>query len=452
MPAHIPHPVKIQILPMKICLPLVCVVSFFCNSLVDAWQPNGWTYTNWPYAYEAQSGDWYFILESGTQWVYSYPPGNAGWHRLEESSLKNGWSWYQWPNAYGPATNHWHYLIQTNTQWAANLTTEEWSQFGHAVALDPLLTDEISSGTTQNGNLNNQGLAISDRERQRHLYSVGTSIRAYDPATGLTETVVNLEGYGRPTYLNLRSDELYFIESQEGWLMRYNLTEKTLEVLQEARHRYAGSDQSSLHVIFWQDGYYNSWTLRRLNMDTNSFGSATIGDLEHLNLSTSRYWYTTTDEATLMLRDSYSGKGRTDVFKFGPRGFTAIRELVLDQRTTGQHNPLVALILESSGTLGLYILQVTGDDEGEIIPVADAIGDNLHSLAFDGTYFTFINGSTDQAIYRVNKDTHIVEKIINVSSNAENLNFVNHWIYFGEKDSPVLHRVNPVTGKVETLN
>jgi hypothetical protein len=431
---------------------LFLTVALFPNLSVHAWQPDGWVYTTWPYAYEAQSSDWYFILESGTQWVYSYPPGSGAWARIEDCPLTNGWSWYRWPNAHGPETNHWHLLIQTDTQWAANMTTGAWSQFGHPVALDPLLTDEIYVFSTQNGNLNNQGLAVYDKDRKRHLYSVGTSIRAYDPATRATETVLSLENHGRPTFLNIRDDEMYFIEATDGWLLRYNMTSETLEVLKEARHNYAARDQSNLHVRFWQDGYYNTWTLRRLSMNTNSFGSATIPDVEHLNLSSSRYWYTTTDGTTLMLRDAFSGAGQSNVFKLGSRGYTAIHEMVLDPLTAGSHNPLVALILETDETLGLYLLQVTGSDEGEINLVTEAQGGALHSLAYDGTYFTFINGSTDAAIYRAHKETREVEKVIDVPSTAENINFVNHWLYFSEKESALLHRVNPVTRQVETLN
>jgi hypothetical protein len=433
---------------MKNCFLLLAVTLFPSLSLV-AWQPGGWVYTSWPLAYEAQTGDWYSILESGTQWLYNYPPESDPWSRIEESPLRKGWSWYKWPNAYDSMNNHWHTLIQTDTEWATNLTTKERSLFGHP---DPLLTEEIGVTTTQNGNLNNHGLAIYDRDRNRHLYSVGTSIRSYDPVTGLTETALSLENQGRPTFLNIRDDELYFIESQEGWLLRYNMTDQMLEVLKEARHNYAARDQSNLHVVFWQDGYYNSWTLRRLAMNTNAFGSATIAHMEHLNLSTSRYWYTTTDETTLMLRDSYSGAGRSDVFRFGTRDITAIHEMVLDQRTAGDHLPLVALIMEAGDQRGLYLLQVTDSDEGDLNLVATAIGDSLHSLAFDGSYFYFINGSSDSAIYRVHPESRQVEKLIDVGTNARYLNFVNHWLYFGDSDSTSLHRVHPVTHQVETLN
>jgi hypothetical protein len=433
---------------MKTCL-LFLAVTLFPNLSLVAWQPGGWVYTNWPLAYEAQSGDWYFTLESGTQWLYTYPPGSVAWSGIEEVPLSSGWSWHKWPRAYDAESNQWHSLVPADTHWATNLTTGERSLFGHP---DPLLTEEISVTTTQNGNLNNQGLAIYDRDRKRHLYSVGTNIRAYDPVTGQTETVLTLEHQGRPSFLNIRDDELYFVESDEGWLLRYNMADQMLEVLQEARHTYAARDQSNLHVIFWQDGYYNSWTLRRLAMNTNSFGSATISQVEHLNLSTSRYWYTTTDGTTLMLRDAYSGSGRSDVFRFGTRDITAIHEMVLDPRTTGDHKPLVALIMEAGDQRGLYLLQVTDSDAGDLNLVTTAAGDSLHSLAFDGSYFYFINGSTDAAIYRVDMASQEVEKLIDVGVNARYINFVNHWLYFGESGSTSLHRVHPVTRQIETLN
>lgn len=135
---------------MKINTAFVCVLTLISPGLLDAWQPDDWIYSTWPYAYESQSGDWYFILESGTQWLYSYASTDEGWHRLEESPLTEGWCWYSWPTVHGPTTNQWHLLIQTDTQWAVNLTTEEWSQYGHATER---LTPEIEMVFVEGGTL-----------------------------------------------------------------------------------------------------------------------------------------------------------------------------------------------------------------------------------------------------------------------------------------------------------
>jgi hypothetical protein len=431
---------------------LFLAVILFPNLSLTAWQPAGWVYNTWPYAYEANSGDWYFILESGTQWVYSYPPGSGEWHRIEDSPLRDGWSWYQWPNAHGPLTNHWHLLNLTETQWAANMTTEAWSQFGHPVPLDPLLTEEIYYRITQNGNLNNEGLAIFDRERERHLYSVGSSIKSYDPATRMTATVLDLEGNGRPTYLNISYDDLYFIESQKGWLMRFNMVDESLEVVREGKHRYAANEQSYLHLIFREDETSDSWTVSRMTMSRDSLTGSPIRDIEHLNLTSSRYWYTQIGETTLQVCHSGSGSGRTTGFKFGDRGFTGIREMVLDPYAEDSYKPLMAAVLENPTTVGLYLLKVTGPDEGDPVLVAEAIGNTLHSIAYDGTYFYFINGATDPAIYRVHKETQVVEKVLDVGPDVENLNFANHWLYYGKKDSSRLFRVHPVSRKVEVLD
>jgi hypothetical protein len=103
-----------------------------------AYRPAGWIYVNWPWAYDATSGDWIWFNTPDTQWVNGFPPAD-GWRTLPQSALAAGWSFYQWPYAYCPANNAWYYINETDSQWVVNMRTGEWSRFG--VVLSPSLAN-----------------------------------------------------------------------------------------------------------------------------------------------------------------------------------------------------------------------------------------------------------------------------------------------------------------------
>jgi len=104
-------------------------LAIMLAATAQAWRPAAWTWLSWPYAYDHSSGDWYYINEVDSQWVYGYPPA-TGWMEFADSGLANGWSWHAWPYAYDWETNTWHFVNETDTQWVYNLDTAQWSILG----------------------------------------------------------------------------------------------------------------------------------------------------------------------------------------------------------------------------------------------------------------------------------------------------------------------------------
>ena len=96
---------------------------------VMMWQPEGWTYWMWPYAYDSASGDWYWLNPSDTQWVYGYPPG-SGWRTLSQSGLASGWSWWAGAYGYDNESSVWYWRNAGDMQWCVNMRTSQWFQFG----------------------------------------------------------------------------------------------------------------------------------------------------------------------------------------------------------------------------------------------------------------------------------------------------------------------------------
>jgi formylglycine-generating enzyme required for sulfatase activity len=93
-----------------------------------AWQPNGWVYFNWPYAYEQGTATWYFFSPGEIQ--STVPLDTGVWERLNEGALAQGWSWHAGRYAYHSPTRAWYFFGANGRQWCCQLTTGLWSVFG----------------------------------------------------------------------------------------------------------------------------------------------------------------------------------------------------------------------------------------------------------------------------------------------------------------------------------
>ncbi len=93
-----------------------------------AWQPDGWVYINYPYAYDRSDAAWHWFNTSDTQWVLQVAVSN--WQHLDASAMASGWSFVNWPYVYCSANGFWYYINEVDSQWVINLGTAMWSLFG----------------------------------------------------------------------------------------------------------------------------------------------------------------------------------------------------------------------------------------------------------------------------------------------------------------------------------
>ncbi len=136
----------------------------------QAWRPSGWVYFKYPYAYERNSGDWYWFNTSDTQWVHGFSAG--GWQHLDASALANGWSWQAWPYAFSKANSSWYYLNQVDGQWVINLSTGVWTVFGIPPPPDGMVT--IPAGTNAGTNLLGGSESYSQEYVETYSLTVAT--------------------------------------------------------------------------------------------------------------------------------------------------------------------------------------------------------------------------------------------------------------------------------------
>ena len=88
------------------------------------WEPQGWVYFSWPYAYSFTEGRWHFFYESDTQWRVNL--SNSKWGTLAEAI---GWNYYAWPYSYSSDQSTWHWY-DSNTQWVVDLISGVWARLG----------------------------------------------------------------------------------------------------------------------------------------------------------------------------------------------------------------------------------------------------------------------------------------------------------------------------------
>ena len=88
------------------------------------WEPAGWVYYAWPYAYDFTQGRWHFFNQSDKQWRVNL--SDSEWATLDAAT---GWNYYAWPYSYSSDQGAWHWY-NANTQWVVDLASGEWELFG----------------------------------------------------------------------------------------------------------------------------------------------------------------------------------------------------------------------------------------------------------------------------------------------------------------------------------
>ena len=129
---------------LLVCFSLVALLA----GSASAYQPSGWVCIDWPWAFDATSGDWHWFNTSDTQWVNGFAPAD-GWRELPQSALATGWSFHGWPFAFCSSNSAWYYINEVDTQWVVNMRTGVWSRFGQMAVPDGmvLIPAGVNSGT-----------------------------------------------------------------------------------------------------------------------------------------------------------------------------------------------------------------------------------------------------------------------------------------------------------------
>lgn len=336
----------------------------------------------------------------------------------------------------------------TNAFDSSNLPSEDillyakWTEIptgDTALATETTGIHSNSYGNT-NGNLNNQGLALYDTNLDLHYYSYGSGVYSYDPSTDETNLLFSLSTGGRATYMNLNYDELYYIDSSNGFLMSYDLVNHLFTTISDTGNFYASRTQNWVNFMYSGDVY---GTIRniliRYNTDNTTMYSP-IYNIEQMNIDGTRVYYKPAGELQLYLMN-YNGLGKSPVAYLEPLEVDTMHEtLLLD--VDYDYVSYYALILTVGDTKGLYTYNAVDG----LVKIMEG---DFHSVNYDGTYLYVVLGS---GLYKVDLETNESELVMNLLGDAAYIQIINHWIYVGTYAQNTLYRINPVTEEIEYLN
>ena len=96
------------------------------DSVATTWEPQGWVYFTWPYAYSFTEGRWRFFNTADRQWRVDL--SNGAWGELADAT---GWNYYNWPYSYSTDESTWHWY-NADTQWVVDLISGVWARLGES--------------------------------------------------------------------------------------------------------------------------------------------------------------------------------------------------------------------------------------------------------------------------------------------------------------------------------
>ena len=290
-----------------------------------------------------------------------------------------------------------------------------------------------------NGNANNMGLVVYDSINKLHIYAVGANVYTYDPTTDETVILFSLTSGGYVTNMCLSEDYLYFVSSNDLWMLKYDFNTEEITTVSEAE-TYFISRYSNYVYVDMVDPTYSLRGMKVFYDDDQTFLSAFGSGIENLNISGTKIFYNQKDGTNIQVAGS-TFSGKTTEANLSEYEFTEIKELHLikDSYTTGR---TYAFIASTELYTALYLYNANTGLE-KILTSED-----VHSLNSDTYNLFYINGST---IYKYNLETHETTVIANGDTSTRYVFVINYWIYYSNNTLSSLYRVDPDTLEVEAL-
>lgn len=341
---------------------------------------------------------------------------------------------------FGPAaTSEASMPVRTSlTAPAAALTTQKAATAATTAAATtatPLPTQAGVYGNT-NGNLANGGFAAYDSMTRTHLLGIDKALVRYDPANGVTSTVVALSA-GRPTFINAATDAYYFISSADSRLYRVARDGSGLQILHDAKCTYAGRVNQYLQINADLDGVPELQVILLGSGSTQPVSASSklfSGVATEISLGSNRVYYRSPEGSVRV--SSSTGSGRTNIYSGAV--FQAMHHLF-------QVKEDVLVFVDKAGTgETLY----TFKSNGEPSPLLGSkTFSGVPSLNFDGTRYVFIGvaGST-ASLYEALASDLSPRILAQLPSSNARVNLAGSWVYLQDKASGALSRMNPGTG------
>ena len=128
-----------------------------------------------------------------------------------------------------------------------------------------------------NGNLQNKGLVVYDVLKSEHLYAIGHQVFSFHQETKETNLLFSLGEEASIQYMNVYMDKVYFINTYNGHLMRYDRETDTVELISDKDYQFLMRDQSYLYTMSYETYYGEDlYVLRYYSLSSEQFNSCLL--------------------------------------------------------------------------------------------------------------------------------------------------------------------------------
>ncbi|MDD4069082.1 MAG: hypothetical protein PHF05_01395 [Candidatus Izemoplasmatales bacterium] len=334
-------------------------------------------------------------------------------------------------------------LTKTTTITTRPLTTTELTttEFISLKTLE-LPIHSIFSGNT-NGNANNQGLLVYDKTNHLHYYALDSVVYAYNPEIEETNVLFTLNDGGSIRNLCLSETYLYFVSTNNLWMMKFNLETREISTVYEGETHYISRYAHYVYTDIIKIDIYDVATrgMGIFNDDDQVFFSYFNSGVTNLNISGTMLFYNTNYGVTINAMAS-TFNGKTTVKGFSSQGFIEMEELLLIRDNTVRE---FAFIASTTSETALYVYNSTDDILEKVVTGSNS---SLHSLNADNKNLYFFNGG---GLFRYSLETKELEKITDVFPDTKYLYVINYWLYFSNSDFSTLYRIDPDTKELMSL-
>lgn len=198
---------------------------------------------------------------------------------------------------------------------------------GDAGAIDEALRTEetamhIRAHGNTNANLQNQGLATYDSDEQLHYFALGAAVYQFDPASDSTTQMFEVEHQGHITHLNFYDNVLYFLTTEDGYLMQYDFEEDEVSIISEAYYTWLMKGSHRFFVYYYRE-WLEDYVFGYINLSNNSYAGNPISGAQYPNSVGTRVFYQDGNSVLIRLAADNFG-GRTSVVNLADYDMTRV--------------------------------------------------------------------------------------------------------------------------------
>lgn len=316
----------------------------------------------------------------------------------------------------------------------ANMPAVAINVYGRWIEASTVRTDLLGTSWylgNSNGNLHNGGYGVYDLDRDLHYYVSGNGIYSFDPHT-LTHSLLFLST-ATPKSLMLNNDQLFYIDSSNGYLYVLDLTSNQVSLVLEMEILLVARYSGYIYVQYMEESYGSLYLQTHiLDDETLELRTLKTNGAYHLNVMSSRLFYTSGVNIRLMATGL---NGQTTLEYLEDYTIDEVQQLLVVDYDYDAHE--FALIATAGSDNNFYVFK-----DGALNNVFTG---DITSINHNGSVYVIL---VDGMIKTYDSNTDTLTNLISVDGSIDSVISINHWFYFIDSDTSTTYQYDPQTESV----